>query len=149
MLVNLAANDIVVLVSPVTETENDVFKAREFVLAVRELEGVVGEVLHELAGIVSGLTLTVGGHDEDGGAVFRKLVEVLEVIVFRVAHKRGETKLGLGFLCDTNGILLRGTGLRAVEDDKALFLRSGARSETCHQNKTTASNYIRLPSSSR
>lgn len=93
MVVDLPGDDIVVLVGPVSETEDDVFETGKFVFAVGELEGFIGKVLHELAGIVGGLTLTVGGHDEDGGAVFGNLVEILKVIVLRVANEGGETEL--------------------------------------------------------
>ena len=120
--VDVAGDEVVVLVCLVAETEDDIFEAGELVLAVREFKGLVGEVLAELNSVVRGLSLAVGSHDEEDAAVVRKLVEVLEVVLFRVADQGRKTELGLGLLCETNGVLFRSTCLRAVEDDDALFL---------------------------
>lgn len=122
VVVDVARNEVVVLVRLVTETEDHIFEALELMLAVRELEGLVREVLTELNGVVRGLSLTVGGHDEKDAAVVGDLVEILEVVLLGVAHERRETELGLGFLCKADRIFLRGTCLRAVEDDDALLL---------------------------
>ncbi len=48
------------LVSLVTETEDNKFETLELVLAIGEFEGFVREVLAELNGVVGGLGLIVG-----------------------------------------------------------------------------------------
>ena len=80
------------------------------------------EVLEELHGVVCRLSLAIGSNDKDGAAVVRDLVKILEIVLFRVAHERGKAELGLGLLCETDSVLLGGTGLRAVENDDALLL---------------------------
>ena len=133
--VDVARDEVVVLVSLVAETEDDILETLELVLSVGELEALIGEVLAEGNGVVGGLALTVGGHDEERAAIFRDLVEVLEVILLGVTDKGGKAELLLGFLGKADSILLRSASLRAVEDDDALFLGPRciplARCETC------------------
>jgi hypothetical protein len=106
VLIGLLGDDVEVLVRAVAEAEDDVFDAIETVPALGEFEGLVGEVLEELHGVVGRFALTVGGHDEDRARVLRDLVEVLEVVLLRVADEGREAELGLRLLCDADSILL-------------------------------------------
>ena len=110
------------LVRLVAETEDDVLETLELVLAVGKLEAVVGEVLAERDRVIGGLTLTVSGHDEEDATILGDLIEVLEIVFLRVANEGCQAKLLLSLLRETDGVLLRSTSLRAVEDDDALFL---------------------------
>ena len=74
--------------------------------------------------IVSRFTFSVSSHDENNSTVFRDLVEILEIIFLRVTNERSKAELGLGFLCNTNGVLLSSACLRAVENNNALLLMS-------------------------
>jgi hypothetical protein len=116
-------NGVIVFISLVAQPKHDVLQPVESMGAVGEFESFVGEVLYELDSVVGRLAFSVGGDDEDRGAVFGKLVEVFKVVFLRVAYKRGETELGLGLLRDTNSVLFSGTRLRAVENDQSLFLK--------------------------
>lgn len=120
--VDVARNKVVVFVSLVTETEDDVFETGELVFTVGELEGLVGELLAEFNSIIRGFTLTVSSHDKEDGAILRKLVEVVEVILLRVANKGSKTELGLCLLGKTNSVFLSSTGLGTIENYKTLFL---------------------------
>ena len=120
--VDVARNKVVMLVGLVAETEDNVLEIGKLVFTIRELEAIVGKVLTESDGVVGGLAFTVGGHDEENARVLGDLVEVLEVVLLGITDERGETELLLRLLGKTNGILLRSTCLRAVEDDDALFL---------------------------
>lgn len=106
VVVNVLRDEVVVLVGLVTEAEDDEFKALELVLAIGEFEGFVREVLAELNGVVGGLALAVGSHDEEYTAVLGKLVEVLEIIFLRVADEGRQSELGLGLLRETNSVFL-------------------------------------------
>ena len=99
------------LVGLVAETKNDILETFELVLSVRELEALIGEVLAEGNSVVGGLALTVSGHDEERAAIFRDLVEVLEVILLRVTDEGGKAELLLGFFGKADSILLRSTSL--------------------------------------
>lgn len=110
------------LISLVTETEDDVFESRKLVLAVRELERLVREVLAELDGVVRGFTLTIGSHNEENAAVLRELAQVLKVAFLGVTYERSQAELGLGLLCETDGVLLCRASLGTVENNDALFL---------------------------
>lgn len=48
---------------------------------------------------------------------FEELIEVFEVV-----DVGGKAKLGLGPPHNTNGVLISGAGLRAIEDHQSLFL---------------------------
>jgi hypothetical protein len=63
-----------VLVRPVAEAKHDVFEVVEPTLAFAEREGFVGQILHELDGVVGRLAFAVRGHDEEDGTVGRYLV---------------------------------------------------------------------------
>ncbi len=85
--VDVASNEVVMLISLVPETENDVFETGKLVLAVRELKRLVRKVLAELNGVVRGFTLTIGSHNEENTAVLRELAEVLKVAFLGVTHE--------------------------------------------------------------
>lgn len=90
--------------------------------AVGELEALVGEVLYDLDGVVGRFAFSVGRDDEDRGATFGELIEVLEIVFLWVAYEGSDTELGLCFLGDTNGVLFSRTRLRTVENYQSLFL---------------------------
>jgi hypothetical protein len=89
---------------------------------VGERESLVGagELLQELNCVVGGSALSVGGDDENCGASFG---EIFEVVFLWAVHEGSGTKPRLGFLCNTNGVL-SGTGLRATEDHQSLVLNT-------------------------
>ena len=64
--IDVAGDEVVVLVGLVYETEDDILEAGQLVLAVGELERVVGELLAEFDSVVGGLTLTVSGDNKEG-----------------------------------------------------------------------------------
>ena len=109
--VDVARNKVIVLVSFVTETEDNIFEAGKLVFAVGEFKRLVGELLAEFNSVIRGFTFTVGSHDKEDGTVLGELVEILKVIFLRVTNERSKAELGLGFLCNTNGVLLSGTCL--------------------------------------
>ena len=122
--VDIPSNKIVVLIRPVTETEDDILQAIEFVRAIAEFERVVREVLAKSDSVIGGLSLTVGRHDEENAAILRHLIQVFEFVLFRVADERCKTKFGLGLLRKPDSILLRSTCLRAIKDDDPFFLHA-------------------------
>ena len=117
-----SANEVVMLISLVTEGEHDVFEAVQLAGTASELEGIVLHVLHELNSVIGWFTLAIGCHYEDSCAVGRELIEIIKVALFRVADEGSKAKFGFCFLRYTDGVFLGGAGLRAVEDDEALFL---------------------------
>ena len=85
--VDVASDEVVVLVRLVPQTKHDVLEAIEFVLSVGELEGLILEVLQQGDGVVGRFALAVCREHEDDSAVLGDLVEVLEVVVLRVAYE--------------------------------------------------------------
>lgn len=120
--IDAAADNVVVLVGLVAQTEDNVLEAIEVSTTVGEFERVVFKVLHQLHCIIGGFAFSVGGHDKDSSAVFGELVEVLEIVLFGIADEGGETELLFGLLCETDGVLFCRSCLRAVEDYNPLFL---------------------------
>jgi hypothetical protein len=94
------------LVRPVAEPEDNVLETVELMTTLAELERLVGEVLHKLNSIVGRFAFTVGSHHENRSTILGNLVQVLKVIFFGVTYEGSETELGLGFLSDTNSVLL-------------------------------------------
>ena len=124
-IVNLFGDNVVVLVGPVSEAEDDVFESiGKGVLAIGEGELFFAEVLDELDGVIGRFAFSVCSDDKEYGAVLRELIQVLVVVVFSVTDEGPEAKLGLGLFGETNSVILGGTSLRAVEDGNALFLRA-------------------------
>jgi len=110
------------LVRLVPEAENDILETVELMFTLAEFERLIRKILHKLYGIIRRFTFTVSGHHENCSAVLGDVVQILEVIFFRITNEGSETELGLGFLGDANGVFFGGSSLRSVEDDKTLFL---------------------------
>lgn len=106
VFVDLLRDNVIMLVRPVAEAEDNVLETVELMFTLAELERLVGEVLHKLDSIVGRFTFTVGSHHENRSTILGNLVQVLKVIFFGVAYEGSETELGLGFLSDANSVLL-------------------------------------------
>ena len=73
-------------------------------------------------GVICGFTLAIRGHDEECGAIWRQLVQVLEIVFLGVTNEGSKAKFRLGLLGETNSVLLCSACLRAVKDDETLVL---------------------------
>src|SRR6266702_1132979 len=104
MFVDLPRDDIVMLVSPVSEAKHDIFETVKSMSALTKLEGLVREVLHQLHSIVGRFAFTIRGHHENCGTVLGNFIQILKVVFFGVTDKGSEAKLGFSFLGDTNGV---------------------------------------------
>jgi hypothetical protein len=111
VLVDLLRDNVVMFVCPVAKAENDIFETAELMFTLAELEGLIGKVLHELHSIIGRFAFTICCHHENCGTIFWNFVQILKVVFFRIADERSETKLGLGFLSDTNGVFFGGPSL--------------------------------------
>jgi hypothetical protein len=106
MFVDLLRDNVIMLVRPVAEAEDNVLETVELMFTLAELERLVGEVLHKLDSIVGRFTFTVCSHHENRSTILGNLVQVLKVIFFGVAYEGSEAELGLGFLSDANSVFL-------------------------------------------
>src|SRR6266404_2560507 len=111
MFVDFLRDDNIMFISPVSEAKDDVFEAVESTLALAKFERLVREILHQLHSIVGRFTFSIRGHHENCGTVLGNLIQILEVIFFRVTDKGSEAKLGLGFFGDTNSVFFSCPGL--------------------------------------
>lgn len=109
--IHFARDSIVMLVCPISETEDDVLQAFKTVRAIGEVKVGLEDVLREGDGVIGRLTLTIGGHDEEDAAVLWDLVEVFKVVLFGVAHEGGKAKFLLRLFGKTNSVFLRSAGL--------------------------------------
>jgi hypothetical protein len=87
VFVDLLRDNVIMLVRPVAEAEDNVLETIELMTTVAELEGLVGEILHKLNSIVGRFAFTVGSHHENRSTILGNLVQVLKVIFFRVAYE--------------------------------------------------------------
>lgn len=111
VFVDLLRDNIVMLVRLVAEAEDDVFETVEFVFTLAKHEGLIGEILHKLHSIIGRFAFTVSCHNENRSAVLENLIQILEFIFFRVTNEGSETKLGFGFLSNTDSVFLSGPRL--------------------------------------
>lgn len=109
--VDLLRDNVIMLVRPVAEPEDNVLETVELMSTVAELERLVGEVLHKLNSVVGRFAFTVGSHHENCSTTLGNLVQVLKVIFFGVTYEGSETELGFRFLSDTNSVFLGCAGL--------------------------------------
>ena len=106
VFVDLPRDNIIMFVRLVTEAEDNVFETVELMFTLAEFERFVRQILHELNGIVGRFAFAVSGHNKNRSTILGYLVQVVEVVFFRVTDEGSETKLGLGFLSNTNGVFL-------------------------------------------
>jgi len=106
VFIDLLRDNVIMLVRLVAEAEDNILETVELMFTLAELERLVREVLHKLYSVVGRFAFTVGRHHENCSTILGKLVQVFKVIFFRVADEGSETELGLGFLSDTNSVLL-------------------------------------------
>jgi len=140
MFVDLLRDNVIMFVSLVAEAENDIFETADPMFALAKFERLVRKILHKLYGIVGRLAFTVRGHHENCSTVLGYLVQILKVVFFRITNEGGETELGLGFLGDANGVFFSGSSLRAVKDDKALFLQNNYKMQLKGKERATYSS---------
>lgn len=119
-VVDNLGNLVEVLVLSVAQTENTVLEVLEPLASVVTL----GEPLVESGSVVGGLTVTVGGEEEEGNVLFLELLLVLVVIgsvIIEVDNlESGLFVSSLGFLTESLGEALSSTGLGAKEDGDLL-----------------------------
>ena len=122
--IDVTDHGVVVLVSVVTQAKSDVLHVRQgLVVADRTaLEGdiITGNKLVEIGSVVGGLTLTIGGDNEEGDLILGEGVQLVVVVVLEIGHHGLEAKTLGTFLGQTRGVVLGGSGLGAVENHTIL-----------------------------
>lgn len=129
LLVDAAADRVVVFVGLVAEAKHDKVEVAEglvgiFVISNRKLGNFLtrDEVLPKVDGVISGLTLAVGGEDKDGKVIGRQGIEEVHVVVFEIGG-HGLEVVALGSLLgEAGGIVFSGSSLRSIEKDNSFVL---------------------------
>lgn len=92
VLVDLLRDNVIMLVCPVAEAEDNVLETVELMFTLAELKRLVRKILHKLNGIVGRFTFTVSGHHKNCSAILGNLVQVVKIIFFGVTDEGGETE---------------------------------------------------------
>jgi hypothetical protein len=85
------------LISPISQTEHDIFETTKGVRAIRIRKVVIPEAANKLDGIVRRLAFAISGHDEEDAAVLGHLIQVFIVIFLGVAYERTKPEFRLSF----------------------------------------------------